>query len=132
MAKLKDKMFNRVIEGDLSDLSEKDGQAIAQVVSGGTQLYKHTMALQEDDFTIVVIGDFNEPIADTMDLSQLYNMEGYGCIISIVIMNTVSKKNYNVLVVGNNYFYYYDLSEESIIPFDISMYTFEQDVVTPL
>lgn len=44
MAKIQDKLFNRVIEGDLLELSDADKER-AGIGGGGTQLYRHYIIL---------------------------------------------------------------------------------------
>lgn len=55
MAKLHDKFFNRVIEGEISDLTEKDGQEIDKVASGAKLCMLHFYDTQHTfDFYLVV------------------------------------------------------------------------------
>ena len=44
MAKIQDKLFNRVIEGDLLELSDADKER-AGIGGGGTQIYRHNLTL---------------------------------------------------------------------------------------
>lgn len=71
MAKLQDKFYNRVIEGNLTDISDADAEEIGKKISGGTQLYRHT--IEDDNGThMVIINNSSTPI-DTSDTNGFMN-----------------------------------------------------------
>ena len=89
MAKLIDKMFNRVIEGELSDLSEKDAQEIGKVVSGGTKLYKHTLNDSEAGYLFSFITTFKDPL----DFSSLNTYKKINDFLETIIILSFKDDN---------------------------------------
>ena len=68
MAKLLDKLYNRIIEGKLKIESDDD-------VSGGTQLYKHTIVFDDGEATrtMYFITKTSTQITTLSTLSTLFN-----------------------------------------------------------
>lgn len=130
MAKLIDKMFNRVIEGELSDLSEKDAQEIGKVVSGGTKLYRHTITTNGD----LIIWVINNTLTQFTNMAALENYlqnrsnfisasftHDEGNFIDIIAYNSAQDTFTGVDDMGTG------LDTYSFAEFDIV-----QDTVTPL
>lgn len=126
MAKIVDKMFNRVIEGDLKDLSAKDGEEIAKVVSGGTQLYKHSLSITGTD-------EYESPTSWTVEcihyLNDVFSATSDDYVKLSKALSMTNDYNAPCYILGAGKLVYLD---DDQITWVYNMITAISDVVTPL
>jgi len=158
MAKLEDKLFNRVIEGKLDAKEEIDSEAVKAVegaesgtvasvlgldsngklvkgaVSGGTQLYKHIFTIDDSDdntIKVIIITSISEPV-DTPTLNKIQTLWlDEGTVLGKVWFNV----SYQGIItgIGNSLAYCYTANGNSFGTWSgYTLVSISSDTVTPL
>ena len=134
MAKIQDKLYNRIIEGELLELSDAEIQSLglAKASEVGSKLYKHTVMFIVDGEDITFIDNNSSPI--TLEKLQERADE------SLILIYSVSQNKPIVLehLVRNDNFYItysqLDVSQEKseLVFYTLDLSSNIEDTVTPL
>lgn len=129
MAKLLDKMFNRVIEGELLEITEEEKTKLG--LGGGTQLYLHEGTIQGDSeetynykiisYQSTIFANVAQLIENSIDCKVLNNEFGDGEYITAFFNYSVES---NALVILNPV-------TATLVKLDVMLHSV-QDEVTPL
>lgn len=139
MAKIQDKFFNRVIEGDLLELSDADKER-AGIGGGGTKLYKHKIVVTGNDdgdlrnIKITLLS--NNP--DNIDTESKFRSALYGDNTIMVKGQLVQASNEDIVTIffgrddDNFVLLGYNVRDNQYDVFELGYYTIStiNDVVT--
>lgn len=135
MAKIQDKLYNRIIEGELLELTEEEKVKLG--LGGGSKIYKHEISGVTSDVNarIIIYSTSNTVISDRFGL--MYNTESF---LQSCFVNNITSDQRNVETIlgfifsGSQYklyYIHYDASTSTLKQTEMNTYDFT-DTVTEL